>query len=69
MGGLAASINTDDPSISGIDLAHELTVAAEAAGLSHADVRKAQRNAVETAFLSQEEKERLLSSEGSRYHP
>jgi adenosine deaminase len=67
--GLAASINTDDPSVSGIDLAHELTVAAGAAGLNQTDVRKAQRNAVETAFLSRKEKERLLSSEGSRSHP
>jgi adenosine deaminase len=58
--GLLASINTDDPSISGIDLAHELTVAAEAAGLTGSDVRQAQRNAVATAFLSEEEKARLL---------
>jgi adenosine deaminase len=42
--GNLASINTDDPSVSGIDLAHELTVAAKAAGLTESDVRKAQRN-------------------------
>ncbi len=58
--GILASINTDDPSVSGIDLAHELTLAAEAAGLNESDVQKAQRNAVATAFLSKEEKARLL---------
>ncbi len=60
--GLLASINTDDPSISGIDLAHELTVAAEAAGLTGAHVRQAQRNAVASAFLSAEEKAGLLQA-------
>ena len=59
--GLLASINTDDPSISGIDLNYELTVAAEAAGLTENDVRRAQRNAVATAFLSAEEKASLLA--------
>ena len=59
--GLLASINTDDPSVSGIDLAHELTAAAEAAGLTESDIRKAQRNAVATAFLSAEEKKGLLA--------
>lgn len=63
--GLLASINTDDPSISGIDHAYELTVAAEAAGLSDDDVRRAQRNAVSTAFLSAEEKTELLKRRGS----
>src|SRR5262245_15495315 len=58
--GILASINTDDPSVSGIDLAHELSVAARASGLSEGDVRRAQRNAVATAFLATEEKARLL---------
>lgn len=57
--GLTASINTDDPGISAIDLRHELEVAAPAAGLSHEQIRQAQRNAVETAFLSAEEKAAL----------
>jgi adenosine deaminase len=58
--GILASINTDDPSVSGVDLAHELTVAAQAAGLTESEVRAAQRNAVATAFLSVEEKRRLM---------
>jgi adenosine deaminase len=57
--GLLASINTDDPGVSAIDLRHELEVAAPAAGLSSEQIRQAQMNALETAFLSAEEKKRL----------
>jgi adenosine deaminase len=57
--GLAASINTDDPGVSAIDLAHEFEVAAPAAGLSREQIRQAQVNALETAFLSEEEKRTL----------
>jgi adenosine deaminase len=48
--GLLATINTDDPVISGIDLDHELTVAAPAAGLSDEQILQARRNAAEIAF-------------------
>lgn len=54
--GLIASINSDDPGISGIDLRHEFEIAAPAAGLSREQIRQAQINALETAFLSDEEK-------------
>jgi adenosine deaminase len=54
--GIPASINTDDPGISGIDLPYEYNVAAPKAGLSNAEIRLAQENALETAFLSAEEK-------------
>ncbi len=57
--GLAASINTDDPGISAIDLHYELEVAAPAAGLTPADIAQAQKNALAIAFLSDEEKARL----------
>jgi len=59
--GLLATINTDDPGISGIDLAHELDVAAPAAGLDQSDVHQALLNAWEIAFLSTDEKSRLLA--------
>jgi len=58
--GLAATINTDDPGISGIDLRYEYEVAAPAAGLTAELIRQAQRNAVETAFLSNHDKKELL---------
>ena len=57
--GLTASINTDDPGISAIDLAHEFNVAAPAAGLTREQIHQAQVNALETAFLSEDEKETL----------
>jgi adenosine deaminase len=59
--GLLATINTDDPGISGITLAHEYEVAAPAAGLAPEQVRQAQRNSVAVAFLSSGEREALLS--------
>lgn len=54
--GLRATINTDDPVVSGIDLRHEYTVAAPAAGLTAADIVRAQRHALEIAFLTPEER-------------
>ncbi len=57
--GILATLNTDDPSISGIDLAYEYEVAAPAAGLSADHIRQAQSNAVEIAFLSADDKAAL----------
>jgi adenosine deaminase len=58
--GLCASINSDDPGISGIDLRHEYEVAAPQAGLSEAQIRQAQLNALESAFLTPREKQNLV---------
>jgi adenosine deaminase len=57
--GLVCSINTDDPGISAIDLRHEFEVAAPGAGLTREQIHQAQINALETAFLSAEEKREL----------
>ncbi len=57
--GLLASINTDDPGVSGIDLRHEFEIAALEAGLSRPQTRQAQANALETAFLPADAKEKL----------
>jgi len=54
--GIPATINSDDPGISAITLRHEYEVAAPAAGLSAAQIRQAQSNALEVAFLSPESK-------------
>lgn len=59
--GLLASINTDDPGVSAIDLPHEFDIAAPAAGLSRDEIRRAQINALETAFLPEAMKEELRS--------
>ena len=60
--GLLVTLNTDDPGISAIDLRHEYDVAAPAAGLSPEQIRQAQRNAAEIAFLTSSERARLLAS-------
>jgi adenosine deaminase len=64
--GILATINTDDPGISNIDLAYEYNVAAPAAGLSQEQIHQAQRNAVLVAFLSPDEKAALTSSHKSQ---
>jgi len=58
--GLLATINTDDPVISNIDLHHEYQIAAPAAGLTVEHSLQAQRNALTIAFLTPEEKDELL---------
>lgn len=58
--GLLATINTDDPGISAIDLRHEYRVAAPAAGLTAEQTRQAQRNALAVAFLSEAEQQALI---------
>ncbi|MEB4675370.1 adenosine deaminase [Enterobacteriaceae bacterium G50] len=57
--GVLASINTDDPAVQGIDIQHEYRVAAPAAGLTPAQIRQAQINGLEIAFLSEAEKAAL----------
>lgn len=58
--GILATINTDDPGISAIDLPFEYQQAAPAAGLTEDQIHQAQRNALEVAFISPEEKINLL---------
>jgi adenosine deaminase len=60
--GIACTLNTDDPSISGIDLAHEYRVAADELGLSPAEIRRMQEMALEAAFLSPAERAELLAT-------
>jgi adenosine deaminase len=59
--GIPATINTDDPGISGIDLPYEYNLAAPAAGLTPEQIRRAQANALEVAFLPEAEKRVLLA--------
>ena len=54
--GLLATINTDDPKVSAIDLRHEFEVAASAAGVTPELAQQAQRNALEIAFLTPAER-------------
>ncbi len=59
--GIRATINTDDPGISGIDLAYELEIAASQAGLSMEQIKQARWNSLEAVFLGKETKDRIRS--------
>lgn len=59
--GVLASINTDDPAVQGIDIQHEYHTVAPAAGLNPAQIRQAQINGLEMAFLSAAEKQALIT--------
>ncbi|WP_420645832.1 adenosine deaminase [Candidatus Leptofilum sp.] len=63
--GILATINTDDPGISNIDLPYEYEIAVERAGLYEDQVAQAQQNALTIAFLSEEEKADLLTKKRS----
>jgi adenosine deaminase len=58
--GILATINTDDPGISAIDLHYEYEHAAPAVGLSSDQIAQAQRNGLDAAFLSPDEKTDIL---------
>ncbi|MFD1801326.1 adenosine deaminase [Mixta tenebrionis] len=57
--GILATLNTDDPAVQGIELAHEYQVAAPQAGLTAAHMRQAQENGLAIAFLSEADKQRI----------
>ena len=57
--GVKFCLNTDDPGISAIDIAHEYEVAAPAVGLTAEQIRQSQIDALDMAFLSSDEKNGL----------
>lgn len=59
--GVKFCLNTDDPGISAIDIAHEYLVAAPAVGLSPRQLRQSQLDGLKMAFLSEQEKSDLQS--------
>jgi adenosine deaminase len=64
--GILATINTDDPGISGINLRHEYEQAAPAAGLTSDHIRQAQRNSLKISFLTDDEKKILSQNAKNR---
>jgi adenosine deaminase len=62
--GILACLNTDDPAVEGIELPYEYETAAPLAGLSQGQIRQAQINGLEMAFLSPEEKQELIRQHG-----
>ena len=55
------TLNTDDPGVSGIDIADEYKLAREVVGLSAKQLAQIQLNGVEVAFVSDGVKRELLS--------
>ncbi|ROV57995.1 adenosine deaminase [Vibrio ponticus] len=64
--GVMACINTDDPAVEGIELPHEYEVAAPQAGLTAEQIRRAQINGLELAFISEAEKQALRDKAANR---
>jgi adenosine deaminase len=64
--GIRATLNSDDPVVSGIDWTHELTVAAPAAGLDDADIEAALRNALDVAFITDDERAAVVAAARAR---
>ncbi len=64
--GILATINTDDPGISGINLRHEYEQAAPAAGLTPDHIHQAQRNSLKISFLTDDEKQILIQKAENR---
>ena len=64
--GILACLNTDDPAVEGIELPYEYEVAAPKVGLTQEQIRQAQINGLELAFLSDAEKQALRDMAASR---
>lgn len=64
--GVKFCLNTDDPGISAIDIKHEYEVAAPATGLSREQIHQSQRDGLDMAFLSEEEKTALKGKAAKR---
>ncbi len=60
--GMLVTLNTDDPAVSNIDIAHEYRVAHQELGLTEKQLEQVQLNGVKAAFLSEQEKTQLLNS-------
>ncbi|NMC58236.1 MAG: adenosine deaminase, partial [Candidatus Methanofastidiosa archaeon] len=58
--GIPATINTDDPGISAIDINHEYDMAVEKAGLSKEQARQAQVNALQQCLLEEKKQEMII---------
>lgn len=63
---VCASINTDDPAVEGIELGHEYAIAIAEAGLTQTQVKQAQINGLDMAFLSDTEKHTLRQNASQR---
>jgi adenosine deaminase len=65
--GLNVTINTDDPSISQIDLSNEYRLVCEEFGLALNELRQRVLSAARAAFLPEEERQRLVDAIGKEF--
>lgn len=59
--GLVVTLNSDDPAMFGTSLERELTIAATTFSLSRAEIVGICRSAIQTSFMLEDEKQRLLA--------
>ncbi len=64
--GILVCLNSDDPAVSGIELAHEYQVAAPQAGLNAQQMRTLQENGLTLSYLSESEKTELKAKKLSK---
>lgn len=64
--GIRVTVNTDDPSVSGIDLAHEWQVAIKEFGFSKADQKELLQNSIDIAFCDESLKKSLRQQVNER---
>ncbi|MBB1268408.1 adenosine deaminase [Shewanella sp. SR44-3] len=60
--GVLIGLNTDDPGVSNIDIAHEYRVVKSEMGFSDAQLAQLQRNGVEMAFMSDSDRKALYAA-------
>lgn len=56
---ICVSLNTDDPAVEGIEIAHEYRIAKDKVGLNDIQIGKIQNNGLSMAFLTEQEKNTL----------
>ncbi|MFM2480408.1 adenosine deaminase [Celerinatantimonas sp. YJH-8] len=64
--GILVSLNTDDPGVSAIDIAHEYQIAQQRIGLSPSQLKQLQQNGLAMAFLDPQQKRQLVKAAEDR---
>lgn len=64
--GITVCLNTDDPAISNITLAHEYDLVKNILGLTQQEIEQVQKNGVEAAFMDAQQRQRLYAKVAAR---
>ncbi len=57
--GVNVCLNTDDPAVEGIEIAHEFKLAEQVLKFNALEIKQLQENAITASFLSDDEKKQL----------